>query len=204
MATSVVWLYNMALGWLGGHQLPSVQAAWENSTIGELCQAYYPQLLLESLEAKNWSFATKSQDLSLKPGPGREGYRLRYGLPSDYLRAVRLEGGGLPGGPSFIIEGDDLLTNAEPARLVFVFRLEDPKRFPPAFTSALAYGLAAFLAPANANDQRDKADCQQKYVITLEEAWARDRQAQRPAPRPSAWQTARHGGFGPRGNGDFS
>lgn len=199
MADSVVQIYNMALGWLGGHQLPSVEAAWDDSDIGKLCQAYYPQVLREALEAHEWSFAARSQDLGRKPQSGREDYPIRYGLPADYLRAIRLEGGNHFDLPHFIIEGEDLLTGVEPARLVYIALLNDPKKFPAAFTTALSYGLASFLATANVNDMQKQNVCQQKYMTMLEEAWARDLQSQKPMMKPSAWAVARHGGLGAKG-----
>ena len=198
MADSVVQIYNMALGWLGGHQLPSVEAAWEDDEAGRLCQTYYPQILREALEAHDWSFAASSQDLGRKPGYGREDYSIRYGLPSDYLRAIRLEGGNHYDQPHFIIEGEHLLTDAAPARLIYIALVDDPKKLPPAFVTAVSYGLASFLATGANNDQQAQNNCQQKYLTMLEEAWARDLGSQKPKRKPSAWASARHGGWSGR------
>ncbi len=198
MAKSTVQVYNLALGWLGGHQLPSAEAAWQDdSALGRLCLAGFPEVLRQAHESHEWSFAAKTQELSEKPGRGRDGCERRFALPSDCLRPIRLEAGALPArlGPHFIIEGRDLLTNQDAPRLVYTALIEDPAMWPPAFTLALSWGLAAFLATANNNDARMQQHCFQNYQIALAEAWANDLQMQNPRPEPSAWAAARHGGL---------
>ena len=195
MAVSVVNIYNMALGWLGGHQLPSTQAAWEEGSIGRLCQTYFPQVLREALEAHEWGFAAKSQRLARKNAPGRQAYPIRYALPSDCLRPNYFDGHESRE-PNFIIEGKDLLTSVEPAVLIYTADITNPKALPPTFVTAISYGLASFLASANNNDLQLQNSCQQKYMVTLAEAWALDQQQQNPRRVPSAWHISRFGESG--------
>lgn len=199
MADSTVSVYNMALGWLGGDQLPTSEAAWDDSDpIGRLCKNLFPEVLRQCLEAHEWSFAAKSETLARKPEAAREGWMYRCALPSDCLRPLRLEGCGLPlTGPAFIIEGIDILCNVDPARMLYIGHVQDPKRWPPTFTSALSWGLASILATANNNDQRVQQNCLQRHQMALEEAWALDQQTQNEPPQPSAWAQARYGSFHP-------
>lgn len=194
MAGSKVEVFNLALSLLGGHQLLSVEAPWENSELGRLCEACFPQVLGEALEAHEWSFAYGSQDLARLDEAGRDGYEYRFKLPADCVRPVRIVDGSAEG-PNYIIEGGHLLTIVSSARLLYVAKLDDPKRWPPSFTTALAWGLAAVLAMANNNDTDKQEVCLQNSKNFIEQAWARDLQQQNPAQSPSAWSAARHGSF---------
>lgn len=187
---STVGLFNLALACLGGEQLSSVQAPWEDSALGRLCLNLWPQVLDEALSAHPWSFALERKLLAEKEEPRpRPGYRRRFALPSDCLRPV-----GLVDGHHFIIEGQDILTDASIADLTFVRRLEDPALFPPAFRQALAWGLAAVLATAKGNDPRLRQECLQRAQAFLLEAMARDENSQQPAHEPTPWELARFGG----------
>ena len=194
MAGSKVEVFNLALALLGGHQLLSFEAPWEDDNLGRLCDACFPQILREALEAHEWSFAQNSQDLARLDEPGRDGYDYRFKLPADCIRPVRVVDGSVDG-PDYIIEGGHLLTTAPSARLLYVVDLDDPKRWPPSFTTALAWGVAAVLAMANNNDTDKQQVCIQNFKNFIEQAWARDLQQQNPAKITSAWSSARHGVF---------
>ena len=178
---STVGLFNQALALLGGEQLSSVEAPWEDSTLGRLCLNNFPPVLDLALNAHDWSFALCRVTLAEK-APGR------YALPSDCLRPVRVIGGR-----PFVLEGFDLLTPAAPAELLYVRRVEDPALWPPNFRTALAWGLAAVLAPARNNDIQKQQLCLQQYQLNLSEAMARDNNSQKPEDPPSEWVLARNG-----------
>jgi hypothetical protein len=192
MKQSTVGLFNLALAYLGGEQLSSVESPWENSTLGRLCLNLWPQVLDTALAAHPWSFALTRQNLAEIPDDHpRPGYGRRYRLPTDpdyCLRPVRLACDS-----PYVLEGQDLLTDAAPAVLVFVRRADDPNQFPPAFRQALAASLAAVLATAKQNDPRLRADCLQRSQAFLLEAVASDENSQRPAYEPTPWELARMG-----------
>lgn len=193
---TTVAIWNMALARLGGEQLPSVEAPWENDTLGVLCKNNYPAVLDEALASYDWSFATRREYLAEKTDAlPHSVYRFRYGLPADCLRPIAVDGGY---GPicHYEIEGIDLLTNAAPALLRYVARVEDARLYPPAFAEALAWGLAGIVATANNDDPQTSQRCYQAYQVALAEAQARDRNSQRPRPKPSAWLLARGGSYG--------
>ena len=196
MAKSNVEIYNLALTILGGNLLQTTEAGWETATrAAQLCTTNFPHILDKSLAAHDWSFATRSELLAQRAESGRGLYPNRFALPGDFLRAIKVEGGGslMQEGPNYVLEADDLLTAEPRVSLLYVAQLTDPRRFPPIFVDALAYGLAALLATAINNDQRIAQAHDQKYVVILQQAWAQDLQHQNPVERPSEWVMARNG-----------
>lgn len=192
---STVRIFNQALAFLGGEQLSSVESPWKDSALGILCNNNYPLVLDTALSAHDWTFALKRQTLArVEDQNSRAEYQYRYKLPSDCLRPRGLTAPGTRGRRHYIIEGNDLLADIAPAELSFIGRVDDPTVFPPAFTVALAWGLAAVLATARINDQQKQQFCQQNYEIYLAEAMARDRNAINPGPAGSGWLAARSGG----------
>ena len=186
---STVGIFNRALALLGGEQLSTVEGPWEKSALGILCVNNFPGVLDMALEAHDWSFARAREDLAEKPETRpRRNYSRRYALPSACLRPLELTGGW-----PFILEGSDLLTDAAPAELHYIQRVEDPRVWPPAFQTALAWGLAAVLAAAKTNDPRIQQACFERYNVTLLEAMARDNNMQQPADEPTEWERARFG-----------
>ena len=189
MATkpSTVGIFNLALAFLGGEQLFEVQSPWEKSALGILCVNNFPLVLDQALEAHPWSFAWDREDLAEKPEPRpRRGYGRRYALPAECLRPI-----GLADERPYVLEGRDLLTDAAPAVLDYIRRVDDPREWPPAFSTALAWGLAAVLASARVNDPKKQQLCIQHYNLTLNEAMARDNNIQQPAPEPTPWEMGR-------------
>jgi hypothetical protein len=195
---TTVTVYNLALAWLGGEQLSSVEAPWEDSALGHLCINNFPQVLDQALAAHDWSFARSRKVLARKPDDGSAAadplYPYRYALPADCLRPVRLYApGGSDRTASYLIEGLDLLTDLQPAELLYVARVEDPRRWPAGFVTALSWGLAAVLSSAKNNDPQKQMQCLKNYEMALAEAVARDQNAIRPIPPASKWRAARRG-----------
>ncbi len=189
---STVAVFNLALAWLGGEQLSSVESDWEESALGRLCRNNFPQVLDMALTAHDWGFALKRAVLARKEDAAPHPlYSRRYALPADCLRASELM--DEPGGGRFVVEGRDLLTDAAPARLLYVARSEDPASWPPEFVTALSWGLAGVLASARLNDTRKQEYCLQNYERAMAEAIARDLNQQRPVKVSSAWLAARFG-----------
>ena len=195
---SLVQLFNLALARLGGEQLPQHISPQDGNTTGAICRNLFPHVLDLALAAHPWSFALKRAALALLAQggrPAREDFCLRYALPADCVCPVRLAGtGGLNRSPAYALEGDSLCTNEANAVLLYVFRMNEPRRWPPAFADALAWGLAGELASARLNDPQKQNWCYQNYKIVLAEAMARDRSSGNNRPLPqSPWVQARHG-----------
>lgn len=190
MAHSTVEVFNLALAWLGGEQLSSVESTWENSTLGILCKNNFSGVLNSALAAADWNFATKRIQLARKIGAiPHPQYSFRYSLPADCLRPGHLMGAD-PGG-DFIIEQRDILTSQNPAQLAYVAKVEDPRLWPPGFVMALSWGLAAILATARLGDSRKQVECLKHYERALAEAWAIDRNQGGNLTISSQWLIAR-------------
>ena len=111
---STVAIYNTALARLGGHQLERVNSPDDDGAAATLCRTLFPHAVDMTLASADWSFATRRAALARKADAGPTDYPFRYGLPSDCLNPLRLEGeirDHCP--PNYIIEGNDLLTVVE-------------------------------------------------------------------------------------------
>ena len=192
---STVQLFNTALARLGGEQLDRRISPQEGDTLGALCENLFPHVLDLTLGAHAWSFAQRRASLALVQSVDDDAaFPYAYALPSDCVRALRLEGfGGLNRSPAYIIEGDTLRATVSGASLLYVRRITDPRRWPAAFADALAWSMAAELASAKLNDSRKQQWAMQNYELTLERAIARDCAGQNRLRPVSAWQTARFG-----------
>ncbi len=189
---STVELYNVALARLGGNQLGRINTPYEDSTEAALCDILFPHAVDLALAALPWNFATRRVALALQKEHAGGEYPFRYALPVDCLSPIRLEGcgdGGFP--PVHVIEGRSLLCAQNPATLVYVARLLDVTSWPPAFSDAVAWLLAAELATSLINDGRRQQFYLQKYEQALLEARAVELRQQR-FNRPSGpWLEAR-------------
>jgi hypothetical protein len=198
---STVQLYNLALARLGGEQLLQNISPQEGDTMGRLCDNLFPHVLDMALQAHSWGFALRTITLPLVPTPkgGNGGvFSYRYRVPADCVRPVRLQGGGFGRSPAYVVqgsdEGSDLLTNESPATLIYVAREMDPKRWPPMFADALAWGLASELATARINDPQRQQYYAQVYRAALLDASVQDMREINPVPIQSGWDVARFGG----------
>jgi hypothetical protein len=194
---STVLLFNTALGRLGGEQIPLNISPQEWDADGQLCANLFPHVLDLTLSAHDWSFAIRRVALGpvkVKKAAACDSYRFAYGMPSDCLKPIRLEGhAGVNRTPPYVIEGETLLTDQEQAVLVYVARVTDPKLWPASFADALIWGLAGELASARINDAQKQSWCYQNHKIALADAIARDCSGQNPEPPRSAWKAARFG-----------
>lgn len=192
---STVQLFNTAMARLGGEQLDRRISPQEKDTLGALCENLFPHVLDLTLGAHAWSFAERRTSLALvRPEQDDADYPYAYAMPSDCVRALRLEGsGGLNRSPAYIIEGDMLRATVPEASLLYVRRITDPRRWPPSFADALAWAMAAELASAKNNDSHKQQWAMQNYELTLERAIARDCAGQNRFQPVSAWKAARFG-----------
>lgn len=190
---SIIHLFNTAIGRLGGEQIPINRSPLENDTTGQLCQNLFPHVLDMALSAHEWAFAKKRTPLAPCPQEiCHDEYSHCYALPADCARPVELAGPvGINRTAAYVIEGECIHTTWPNALLVYIERVTDPRRWPPAFAEALAWALAAELAAARINDTGKQQWCMQNYASALSIAIARDKAMQNPRPRRSAWMDAR-------------
>ncbi len=164
---SDVDICNLALLRLGTRS--SISALTEGSTEANACALVYPVARDTLLAQHRWGFATRRAALADLGNPP-DGWRFRYGYPTDCLHARRVRppkaaGGGAweddwPGRGGrhairFEVSGDQdgsgnpikvILTNQPEAELVYTARITAAAQFDAGFVEALSWMLAAELA----------------------------------------------------------
>ncbi len=167
MAASPVAICNIALGWLGGNLIISLE---DQNNEAVLCKANYEPLRDAVLEEREWTFAVKRLELVELTATPLYGYDKAFQIPPEVIRIVQIsragevdsgllvEGsflsasrGGTGTGRETRIEwareGNQVLaSNAERIFARALVRIDDTTKFSPAFDQALAARLAMDLA----------------------------------------------------------
>lgn len=146
-----VKICNMALGNIGvGDRISSFDDKTPEANASKL---WYDPARLAALEAYNWSFARRSQDLALHAldAPSNR-WRYRYQVPADYVSARLIEN---PAGvhadavPYEIETADDgslsIVTDMGNATLIYTFDQTNVSAFSMHFTSLLAFQMSVYL-----------------------------------------------------------
>jgi hypothetical protein len=159
---SDVEICNLALSFIGtGTEIASFT---ERSPEARACNQFYEVARDEMLREWPWPFAGKAATLGeVDEDPALfsdDGWAYSYRYPSDCLFARRIIS-GVPVDQQGtrvdykIVQDDEgllILTNAAEAILEYTYRAEDTVRFPSDFVLALAYRIAAYIAPRLAKD----------------------------------------------------
>lgn len=172
-----VAICNLALGKIGQGAIVSLS---DDSELSRKCSQFFHSSKEIVLSAREWSFATKQQRLSLLDKEVT-GYTYVYAIPSDALRLISLMDDG-----TFTITDYDLLTidnqriianNSESCVLTYVSKNHAP--LPMYFANALSDYLAYILCNVLLGDT-NKANTQYNlYLASLSEATRQDFQGKR-------------------------
>lgn len=148
MAASIE-LCNHALTKLGADR---ILALTDDSKAARALLAVYDRLLDAELQGNRWTFATKRASLPALLAAPVWGYARAFGLPTDCLSLVWIDGAGVALGLAdlsmdsaapYTIEERSILTDlGAPLRIKYVARIEDATRWDPCFWNALAARLA--------------------------------------------------------------
>lgn len=177
---SEIGICKMALSHLGERTTITSITPPDGSVNADHCALFYPQSVLETIEAAHWAFATKRQTLT-PVASTIEAFEFAYALPADYIAANKLVQPDSPDEhPSFdyLIEGSTLYCNVEEAVLVYRWRPE-PVKFTPHFALTVSYRLAAFLAGPITKSMKTSQAMLQMYVAALEKASTIDARSSR-------------------------
>lgn len=158
---SVVQICNMALSHIGSEARISSINPPDGSVEAGHCATFYDVARTEMLEPGNWAFALRRTALAQTTNPSTA-WAYAYVKPADCLRALRVLRPGAAvtvftqdavlaspndaDSAEFEVEGELLYTNQPDAVLGYTHDITDTTKFPPSFTSALSYLLAAYLA----------------------------------------------------------
>jgi hypothetical protein len=148
---SEAYIANLALAKISSRAIASlddttVEARW--------CKRFYPQCRDEILRSHFWNFAMRRASLSeLSTAPLSE-WAHQYSLPADFIRLYQLNSFSAVERPElFQIEEGNILTNADVARIRYVFQQKDTTKYDPLFVEALADLLASKICkPITGND----------------------------------------------------
>lgn len=155
---SQVEIVRMALSHIADAARVQSIAPPDNSVAAQHAATFYPQARDEILEAAAWPFACRIESLTLssdQPDPDVESWGYSYQLPDDHLRTLKvlLPGDKITSANQPYEERTDsteldmlIFTDAEDARIYYIYREEQTGRYTPLFISALSYLLASYLA----------------------------------------------------------
>lgn len=195
MATSPVEICNLAIGWLGGDLIISLD---DPSVEAKLCKANYELLRDAVIEEREWTFAVSRLEPAALLNEPLYGFDKAFQIPPEVIRVLQvsragevidgalIEGsflsatrGGTGTGRETRIEwdreGDKILANNS-ARIFarVLIRIEDTTKFPPAFSQALAARLAMELAIPITNSRALQSDMASLYAEKMRLAAASD------------------------------
>ncbi len=167
---SVVDICNLALSHVGNDNMIASISPPDGSREAGYCARFYPLARKELLEPGGWSFAISRQLLAEVTNESTT-WTYAYALPADCIRPLRvlplqlLEDSAwlnvtdyndlrwlqasLPderGSSEYEIQKGVIFTNEPEAVLIYISDVTDTSRFTPAFTAALGYLLASYIA----------------------------------------------------------
>jgi hypothetical protein len=164
--SSEVEICNIALGWLGGDLIISLD---DPSVEAKLCKANYTPLRDAVQEEREWTFAViRVEPIALVAAPVY-GFDKAFQIPAATLRVLQVSraGDGVGGtargdtglgredAVDWIREGDRMMVNGADRIFARVLtRITDTTKFSPAFVQALAARIAMDLAIPLTNSEK--------------------------------------------------
>jgi|TARA_R100000482_G_scaffold49096_3_gene17354 hypothetical protein len=146
---SAVDISNAALNTLGATNIISLT---EDSKAGRLINQRYELVRDAVFRSHNWNSLIKRSELSQDSVAPAFGYTFKYPLPGDCLRVLEFSNGTLmypqdnmtdnTGGPVYVIEGRDLLTDEGTVFIKYIARIEDPNLYDTLLVDTIAARLA--------------------------------------------------------------
>lgn len=149
--TSTVDICNYALNMLGASTISSLD---ENSKVARIINQRYEGARDYVFREHTWNSLIRRAELARDTEVPAFGYEYQYPLPVEpfCLRVLEFSNGSMSypqdnmmtssGGPVFVIEGRNLLTDEETAKIKYIARVTDPNEY----DSGLIETLATFLA----------------------------------------------------------
>jgi len=146
---SAVDISNAALNTLGATNITSLT---EDSKAGRLINQRYELVRDAVFRSHNWNSLIKRANLAQNTVSPAFGYSNQYTLPPDCLRVLEFSNGTLmypqdnmtsnTGGPVYVIEGRELLTDEATVLIKYIARIEDPNQYDTLLIDTLAARLA--------------------------------------------------------------
>lgn len=190
MAVSEVQIANLALARIGVNRfIASLTEASIEAVTCSLCLATARDATLRDVA---WAFADTWADLQLIEQDPNSEWGYAYREPSDCVRVRRVPLGGRRGDSApFSLSSDSggglILTDQNPATIVYTRRIEDPSLFPADFVMALAWRLAVEIGPSLSQVAaiRDRADAGYRDALSKARVVDANEQVADPPPESS-------------------
>jgi hypothetical protein len=175
MPTSQVSICNLALSWVGGNLITSLQ---DSSTEAKVCAANFDASRNATLEQRDWTFASdRAIPVRIVDTPAFE-YDYQFQLPTNplCLRVTKVysDSSFTHGIADWAKEGDRILCNYAAVFIKFVKELVDPSKFSPGFTQAFAARLAADICVPITHDVELFQTYWQLFLNKIEDAGSMD------------------------------
>jgi hypothetical protein len=165
---TVTDIANLALSRLGEQGISDIS---ENIPNAIRCRLHYETARDSLLRSHQWNFATVRAELTQLEDAPAFGWTHAYQLPADFLCLSTLNGAQAKRCASaYVIEGDNLLTNAGSAQITYVKKVTDPNRFDSLFADVLIFRLAAAIAMDVTGDAAKRDSMETMAGIRLDSA----------------------------------
>lgn len=168
MAVSEVTICNLALSWLAGNLIISID---DDINEAKLCKANYELSRDAVLESMAWTFATKRYSLTPEIITPSWGYAYQFTIPADVITVLEVtaekDSPNGANGLDWRREGNLILCDATNIYIKTIFRQTDTARFPPNFVQAVAARLAAEIAVPLTESQQLMMAMEGKYKDRL-------------------------------------
>lgn len=149
MATSSTEICNLALSWLAGNRITSLD---DESDEARLCKANYALSRRAVLEEQEWTFGVKRAQLPALAEPPLFGYSFQFLLPPDLLYSIGVydpKNSGsktVPPQTRHAMEGDSIVADIPTIHIKYIADVTNTRRFSPMFDQTLAAHIAMNIA----------------------------------------------------------
>jgi hypothetical protein len=189
MPLSLMSLFNMALYRIGTSSFVTDPNAKDKVTLA--CNTNYETCRNSVLEGWDWKFASSRAQLAQSAAAPIFGWTYQYPLPADCLVVRDIS----PKSADYVVEGKNLLTNAgNPTGLTgvtvyirYTARIEDPTVFTSLCAKAIAWRLAAEIAPALIHEKELQKKIMDEYLLIIQEAQSANQQYDKDHNEDPGW-----------------
>ena len=177
--TSTVDIANSALNLLGASNIAAFD---ENSKAARVINQKYPSIRDELFRQHSWNCLVRRTTLAQSATTPDFGYAYYYPLPTDpyCLRVLEFSNGtmsypqdnmhSLSGGPVFVVEGRNIVTDESTAKIKYIARIEDPNEYDASLIDTLSQRLAAEIAYTVTGSGSVRNQMRADYIDKLSQA----------------------------------
>jgi hypothetical protein len=149
MANSKTQICNLAVGWLGGKKITSLDD--DSHLEARLCRANYDSSRKAVLEEREWTFAVSRVKLTPLSDAPLFGYDYKFLLPPNLLKITGVfdpRHTNLKNPPviKYVREGNEILSDLNEVHVKFIIDLVNTNRFSALFDQAVAAHIAYNIA----------------------------------------------------------